>query len=445
LRVTIVAANTLEYDSRIRRMATALGADGHAVTVVAYAAPRLPPREWLGERALVTRIELDRRIGSSLRPLPGSVRAAILRAVGLVPDAIRPPPGPSRGLDRLRAPLRRGLDILASVRRTGPWTDAVVAAAPGADVVQAKALIALPVARAVARRLDGRRGRFVYDVADLHTESGRLVRLPRVVRSVLRARERRWIRDAVGTLAVTDAMAGEIQRRFRVARPITVLNCPPAWHPETPGPIESNRLAEALGLGQTAVDRPAIVLYQGAFRPDQGIEELVAAIDDPALTGVPIVAAYLGFGPLEAWLRSKAGARPDRIAVLPAVPDDELLEWTAGADISFVGAPPRTANQRLTLPNKLFQSLMAGVPIVVATGTEHCRIASTEGVGRCCDVDSPRSIATTLAELARLDGKERAALRARCRAVALERYSWETAQRGLIELYRELAEGRSST
>ena len=66
------------------------------------------------------------------------------------------------------------------------------------------------------------------------------------------------------------------------------------------------------------------------------------------------------------------------MAVLPAVPEGDLLEWTAGADVAFVGAPPRTLNQRLTLPNKLFQSLMAGVPIVVGTGTEHCRLTQAE-------------------------------------------------------------------
>ena len=131
--------------------------------------------------------------------------------------------------------------------------------------------------------------------------------------------------------------------------------------------------------------------------------------------------------------------RPGRIAVLPPVPVGELLEWTADADVSFVGAPPRTANQRLTLPNKLFESLMAGVPIVVAGGTEHCRIARTDGVGRCCDVESPAAIAATIADLLNARPEERAALRARCRTVALERYSWETARTGLVELYRRLA------
>jgi glycogen(starch) synthase len=233
-------------------------------------------------------------------------------------------------------------------------------------------------------------------------------------------------------------MAGEVARRFRVAPPIVLLNCPPAWHPETPGPIESDRLAVALGLSDGPGRRP-IVLYQGAFRVDQGIEELVAATDEPAFISTGALAVFLGFGHLESWLRAEAERRPDRIVVLPAVPEGELLDWTAGADIAFVGAPPRTVNQRLTLPNKLFQALMAGVPIVVGTGTEHCRLASAEAVGRCCDVDSPASVAGTIAELLAPAPAERAALRAHCRSVALDRYSWEATRGGLVELYRRLA------
>ena len=224
-----------------------------------------------------------------------------------------------------------------------------------------------------------------------------------------------------------------------MATPIVLLNCPPAWRPEVAGAIASDRLATALGLdpAPTAGRRP-IVLYQGAFRVDQGIEELVAATDEPALVATGAIVAFLGFGHLESWLRAEADRRPGRLAVLPAVPEAELLDWTAGADVAFVGAPPRTLNQRLTLPNKLFQSLMAGVPIVVGAGTEHCRLTEAERVGRCCDVDVPASIAAAIADLLAAGPDDRERLRAHCRSVALERYSWEATRGGLVELYRRL-------
>ncbi|MGZ8501329.1 MAG: glycosyltransferase [Candidatus Limnocylindrales bacterium] len=442
LRVAIVAANTFEYESRLLKTALTLAEDGHAVTVVAFAGPGLPAAATLAERVELRRVVLDRRIASGLRPLPAPLRSAIVRAAGLARGAEGLPAATAGGGDRLRAPLRRGLEILATVRRGGSWAAAVAAAAPDAEVVHAKALIALPVARAAVRRTAGRRGRFVYDVADLHTESARLVKLPAALRALVRWRERGWVRQAAGVLAATPSMAGEVARRFGIPPPIVLLNCPPAWHPETPGPIGSERLAAAIGLPAGA-ERPPIVLYQGAFRVDQGIEELVAATDDPALVATGAVVAFLGFGQLEAWLRAEAARRPGRMVVLPAVPEAELLDWAAGADLAFVGAPPRTLNQRLTLPNKLFQSIMAGVPIVVGEGTEHCRLTTAERIGLCCDVDAPVSIAAAIAELLAAPPAERQVLRARCRMVALEKYSWESARGGLVDLYRRLAGGRA--
>ena len=121
------------------------------------------------------------------------------------------------------------------------------------------------------------------------------------------------------------------------------------------------------------------------------------------------------------------------------MPPDELLEWTASADVSFVGQPPRTLNQRMNLPNKLFESLMAGTPVVVSEGNEQCRLVSDELVGRCCNVDSPADVAETIAALLEAPADERARLRAHCREVALARYTWDANAGGLVALYRELA------
>ncbi|MEA2607471.1 MAG: hypothetical protein QOI00_2228, partial [Chloroflexota bacterium] len=108
-------------------------------------------------------------------------------------------------------------------------------------------------------------------------------------------------------------------------------------------------------------------------------------------------------------------------------------------------APPRTLNQQLTLPNKLFQAMMAGVPSVVGQGTEHCRIIEREGVGRCADVDSPGSIALAIDGLLALPAAEAEALRAHCRSVALDRYTWEAARSGLVAVFREIAAEANAT
>ena len=427
-----MAANPFQFDSRFLRSAESLAQDGHELTILGWSGPGLPAEEHPAPGVRLLRLDIERRISDALRPLPMTARRVVAALIGLDPEATVLPPDAPRGLDRLRHPLRRVLEMAANARRVGPWTDAVIEAAPNTDVFHAQSLIVLPVVRGAARRL---RGRFVYDVADYHTEAARLARMPWVVRELVRRRERDWVRDASGFLAVSDPVADLIARRWKVERPAVLLNCPPAWRPEQPAAPTSSRIRDAAGIEP---ERP-IVLYQGGFSVDRGVEELVAAADQPALRELEAAVVFMGYGRLQGLLDAAAAAHPDRVYVLPAVPPDGLLEWTASADVSFVGQPARTLNQRMNLPNKLFESLMAGVPVVVATGNEQCRLVTAEEVGACADVDDPVAVARALAALLRQPPSERKRLRDHCRSVALATYTWDHNAGGLVELYRRLA------
>jgi glycosyltransferase involved in cell wall biosynthesis len=440
LRIGIVAANTFEHESRLLRTGRALADDGHHVMVLAFAAPGLPSRETLGERLELRRLPVDRRVTSAFRPLPPAARAGLARALGFPEDAVSLPPRRAHGADRLRAPLRRGVEILAHQRRVGPWRDAVLAALPDADVYHCKSLVALPVvagAAARSRPASGVPAGFAYDLADLHTEAARLARMPGVVRRMVRRREAAWARRAALLTAVSEGVAEEASRRFRVGRPVVVLNCPPAWRASEAGPPASTRLRDATGIGP---GRP-IVLYQGGFSVDRGIEELVAALDEPPLRDLDAAVVLLGYGRLRERLLEGAARRPGRLYVLEAVPPAELLEWTASADLGYVGQPARTLNQRLNLANKLFECIMAGVPVLAAEGTEHCRVVTAEGLGACSAIE-PAAIARAVADLLARPAPEQVALRTHVRRVALERYTWELQQSGLVGAYRALADRR---
>jgi glycosyltransferase involved in cell wall biosynthesis len=432
--VAFVTANTFEFDSRTLRTAAALAASGLRVVVVAQSAAGLARQEVV-DGVVVRRPFVERRISGAFRPLPGPVRSLLVRALGIDRRATvlrRRRPGL---VERLRAPLRRAVEILAYRRRIGPWTEAVLAAAPGAGVFAAKALVALPVAAGAARRVGGR---YVYDVADLHVESGRLARLPGPLKAYLHRREGALVRGAAALTASTPAMSAEVARRYGAPAPLAVLNVRPRWRPDEPDPPRSTRLAEAAGI---PAGRP-VLLYQGAFREGQGIEMLLAAVREPILHERPLTTVFMGFGTLEAALRAAAARDPRRIVVLPAVPSDELLEWTCGATVSFVGAPPITINQRLTAPNKLFESLMAGVPVVVAAGTATAQLVEDAGAGTPVAPWTPAATASAIAALLDLADGERLALRRRIRAAALKRFSWETLRPSVVELYQNVAGGR---
>jgi glycosyltransferase involved in cell wall biosynthesis len=425
--VAFVTANTFEFDSRHRRAADALAADGWDVVVVAMAAPGLAAEERRGSGVVVRRPVVDRRI---LSAVPRGIRAAVGRLLDLPEDTERLPAAGRTAVAWLRAILRRGLEILAFSRRVGPWARAAVEAAPGARIWVAKALVALPVAVEAARLTDGR---YVYDIADLHVESGRLAGLPGPLKALLRRREARLVGGAAVLIAVTPAMADHVARRFGVPAPTVVMNAREPWRLDEPLPV-SSLLRETAGL---AADR-LVVLYQGAFRPDQGIDLLLAALEDPVLAELPLTGAFLGFGPLEARLREASVARPGRVVLLPPVPSEELLDWTSGADVAFVGTPPTTINQTLTTPNKLFESVMAGVPVLVAGGTWTASLVEEHAIGEVVEPWTGDALAAAILRVLSAPPADRLARRRAVRRTALERLSWDVERERLVGLFRGL-------
>ncbi|MGD8683077.1 MAG: hypothetical protein PVG27_03960, partial [Chloroflexota bacterium] len=74
LNITIVAANPFEFDSRFLRSATSLAADGHRLRILGWSAPGLPREEEPAPGVRLTRLDIDRRISSALKPLPERIR-----------------------------------------------------------------------------------------------------------------------------------------------------------------------------------------------------------------------------------------------------------------------------------------------------------------------------------------------------------------------------------
>jgi glycosyltransferase involved in cell wall biosynthesis len=154
-------------------------------------------------------------------------------------------------------------------------------------------------------------------------------------------------------------------------------------------------------------------------------------------------AVDLGFGgqrdALEALAREPRFG--GRLHVLPPVPPAELLGWVRGADVDAMPLQRTTLNHYLCTPNKLFESLAAGVPVVVSDFPVMRRIALDDpagALGTVCDPASPGSIARAVAAILGRDPAERAALRARCLEAAHERWNWERESAELLGLYAEL-------
>lgn len=314
------------------------------------------------------------------------------------------------------------------------WGKAAARAAPPADVFHGHDLTALGGA-VLAAKLQGPGRSIVYDSHEIFLESGSNVHRSWWGRALLRRVERRWVRHAAALVTVNHSLEEELGRRYEPRRAVVVHNCPSRWQPPA---VPEQRIRRALGLGPDA----PIALYHGGFSAHRGLEELAGAILEPGLEGVH--AAFMGYGGRREWLVEEA-ADPrygGRLHVLAAVPPDELLEWVVDADVGVMPIQASTLNHRLSTPNKLFECLAAGVPVVASDFPEMRRIVVEDPagpLGELCDPASVASVAEAIRRVISRSAGERADLRRRCLAAAHERWNWEGESAKLVALYNDLA------
>jgi glycosyltransferase involved in cell wall biosynthesis len=262
--------------------------------------------------------------------------------------------------------------------------------------------------------------------------SRQFARLGRPGRDILEWVERRWARRVDQVLTVNESYAGLLEEQLRVTRPTVVMNCREIWTPPSPRP---DLIREALGLPQAT----AVVLYQGILTIERGIEEAMDAI----LEVPSAVLVLMGFGILEKTLAAEVSSPPyaGRVFLLPPVPPDELLVWSASADALVMAIQPTTLNHRYTTPQKLFESLAAGTPMIASDLPGMASIVRETRAGVLCDPTSPASIASAISAVVTAAPDEREALRARGLAAAHDRYNWEAQLETLFGVYRELLPG----
>jgi glycosyltransferase involved in cell wall biosynthesis len=450
--------NDCRTDARVLREAASLTAAGHQVTIMArptdpvatvgdreerdgFEIIRVPVPQrwrfywtWLSHPWRMRRWWQD-RVQRALHHRPPDlveVAGLLFAAIVTIPWALIRAPFYVLAVRRPPRPGGSNFDWLVRWRWVVlGWAERAAEAAPSAEVYHGHDLSGLEAAGRAWRRNGGR---LVYDSHEIFVESGSNADRPRILKWMLARSERRWTRAADTLVTVNESLAEDLAARYRPRRTVVVHNSPARWQPPVPRP---DLIRAACGIPSGA----PIALYHGAFSAHRGLEELAAAILVPGLEAVHAV--YLGYGSQRAMVEHMVDDPRfgGRIHLLAAVPPGDLLPWVASADVGVMPIQPSTRNHRLSTPNKLFEGLAAGLPVVVSDFPEMHRIVLADPLGTLgavCRPDDPVDVARAIASIVELPSADQEALRARCLRAAHERWNWETEVAGLLSLYADL-------
>lgn len=430
VRVGILSPGTSEFDSRAHRIARSLVARGDTVTIYSRRRPGLPAEESVdGYR--VVRMPLSAgdaaalRKGSSTSPGQRPARPASL--IGRVRRVVR------RGLGAARAVWLRASDrvpVIHRIRifpmRPRDWAGWFERGVEPHDIWHGMWAPSLPALERVRARHGGKT---LYDPRDVYLRSRIFGRMPRWQRALLTRFERRWAQRADAVIQVSEPYAEMTARDLGLPPLPIVRNCPDRWDPPDPRP---DRIRELLGLPSTT----RVVLYQGLFVVDRGIEQAMDAIVD-----IPhAVLVLMGFGNLDSHYRARA-AEPryaGRVHVIDAVSPQELLTWSASSDVMVMLYQPSTENHEFVTPQKLWEAMSAGVPVVASDLPGFRSIVPVVDCGVLVDPTDPASVRTGIRSLLDLGPEGLRAVGDRGLAAAHETYNWEAQFEVLDGVYARL-------
>ncbi|MCI0640036.1 MAG: glycosyltransferase [Gemmataceae bacterium] len=214
-------------------------------------------------------------------------------------------------------------------------------------------------------------------------------------RRAYQAVERLALHKATEVITVCDSIAQDLARVYQSPRPVHVIrNIPEIEASQVPPAV---RLREELHIQ----DGLKIFLYQGGVGPARNLEPIIKAL--ALAPAAVLVIRGPGFENFQAGyerLAKKHGVR-DRLYCLSPVPSARVVAEAKAADAGIWSLLANVGlNFKYSLPNKVFEYIAAGIPLLVADLPEVRRIVARYEIGLCFDPTDPGSIAEAMNQFA---------------------------------------------
>ncbi len=192
----------------------------------------------------------------------------------------------------------------------------------------------------------------------------------------------------------------------------------------------AKKTREELGLPQ---DKNIIILQGAGINIDRGAEEAVQAMQyvDNALFLI------IGSGDVIDALKEMVTELnlEDKVLILGKLPYNEMMQYTQIADLGLTLDKDTNINYRYSLPNKVFDYIQAGIPVLASNLLEVANVVKLYQVGEIVESHEPLLIAKKMTEMLN-DGRK--AVWKENLIAAAEELCWEKESLKLKEIYRDL-------
>lgn len=260
--------------------------------------------------------------------------------------------------------------------------------------------------------------KLIYDTHELETEVYDLKGLRKVLSKFL---EFIFIKSSNLTILVSDSIKNWYSSKYNIDNLVTVLNCPKHYSPKRNKVFHEEH---NLDLFQK------IILYQGGLQIGRGIEKLLSVFSK--FKDEKYILIFMGSGPLSG-LVNEYSKEFSNIILHTSVSPDVVLDYTSSADIGIAYIDNDSLNDKYCLPNKFFEYIMAGLPVISNNVPEMRKIVHDHNIGFVATeltVDSLKNAINFIESFDTEDFKTRI-------NNARQLYCWESQEAKLIQSYRD--------
>lgn len=224
-----------------------------------------------------------------------------------------------------------------------------------ADIIHCNDLEPLPLAVSIKNKYPS--VKIVYDAHEYETETSKFLKRP-LAKRLAKTTEKKLIKYADAVITVSESIADKYKRLYGIKKPDVVLNIPTGKSPgETSVDKEYYRRV-------FNIDKDSIVYgYSGHIKSTRYLRELCQVFSDLENDKYHLVIQSGVRGDIIEEVKEYC-RRYSNIHYNEPVPVDEVVDYVSGFDVGISFSPTDVLNGIYSLPNKFFQYLHAGVPVL---------------------------------------------------------------------------------
>lgn len=266
----------------------------------------------------------------------------------------------------------------------------------------------------------------VYDIFDYYADSHMA---PSLIRMLIRKCENYIIENSDAVLLCSEERINQIAPA-KPKRTVIIHNTPSDVMKKT-----------SISIKTGSIDNRKKIVYVGMLSEDRFLREIAAVI----IANRNVEWHVAGFGALEDYFR-QLEKEQENIFFYGKLKYSEALYLESKCDIMTAIYDPMVPNHKYAAPNKFYEALMLGKPIIMVKNTGMDKVVEKYGLGEVMAFERGtfedefyHALINLISGESKWSSKKNSAQK-----IYKEKYSWEIMEDRLLSLYRELKWGHES-